>query len=155
MLLALELRETVCRRFLRVKPLFLAGLCLSLLGCASTDMMVNDQRQQPLRGVGHAPLKAQPGSSAAQKQIMAMRAAKNAAMRELAEKIYGADVWASTSVVRGGVYSDTNRNSVEGLVRGARVVSIKAVKNDVYEAIVEVDPADVDAMRSITRKTFH
>ena len=53
---------------------------------------------------------------------MAMRAAKNAAMRELAEKIYGADVWASTSVVRGGVYSDTNRNSVEGLVRGARVV---------------------------------
>ena len=40
-------------------------------------------------------------------------------------------------------------------MRGARVVSIKAVKNDVYEAIVEVDPADVDAMRSITRKTFH
>jgi len=139
-----------------VKPMFLAGLCLSLLGCASTDLMVNDAaQQQPLRGIGYAPLKAQPGSSASQKQIMAMRAAKNAAMRELAEKIYGADVWASTSVVRGGVYSDTNRNSVEGLVRGARVVSLKPVKNDVYEAIVEGEPADVAAMRSQTRKTFH
>jgi hypothetical protein len=118
-------------------------------------MMVNDQRQQPLRGIGYAPLKAQPGSSASQKQIMAMRAAKNAAMRELAEKIYGAGVWAQTSVVRGGVYSDTNRNSVEGLVRGARVVSLKPVKNDVYEAIVEVDPAEVDAMRGRSGRTFH
>jgi len=35
------------------------------------------------------------------------------------------------------------------------VVSIKPVKNDVYEAIVEVDPADVEAMRATTRKTFH
>jgi hypothetical protein len=117
--------------------------------------MVNGSAPQaPLRATGYAPLKAQPGSSPSQKQLMAIRAAKTAAMRELAEKIYGADIWAQTSVVRGGVASDLNRNNVEGLVRGARVVSLQPIRNDVYEAVLEVDAADVEAMRRSARAAF-
>jgi hypothetical protein len=78
---------------------------------------------------------------------MAIRAAKAAAMRELAEKIYGAEIGGQTSVGEGRVYNDTLRMTVDGLVRGARTVSIQPIRSDVYEAVLEVDAAEVAAMR--------
>jgi hypothetical protein len=85
---------------------------------------------------------------------MAIRAAKAAAMRELAEKIYGADISGQTSLAGGGVYSDQLRSSVDGLVRGARVVSIIPVAQDSYEVTLEVDADEVQALRSMPQKTF-
>jgi hypothetical protein len=102
----------------------------------------------PYRAIGYASLRVQPGSTPAQKQLMAIRAAKAAAMRELAEKIFGADVSGQTSLIGGGVYSDQLRSSVDGLVRGARVVSLTPIRNDVYEAVLEVEAWEVAAMRA-------
>ena len=93
-------------------------------------------------------MRVQPGHTPAQKQLMAIRAAKAAAMRELAEKIYGADISGQTSLISGGVYSDQLRSSVDGLVRGARVVSLTPIRNDVYEAVLEVEAWEVEAMRA-------
>jgi hypothetical protein len=50
--------------------------------------------------------------------------------------------------VSGGVYSDQLRSSVDGLVRGARVVSLTPIRNDVYEAVLEVEAWEVEAMRA-------
>ena len=132
--------------------------CAILGGCAPYDMNVGGSALTPAgpyRAIGYASTSIQPGRNAAQKQLMAIRAAKAAAMRELAEKIYGADVGAQSSVGEGRVYNDVLRMNVEGLVRGARVVSIQPIRADVYEAVLEVDPAEVAAMRSHPPKSTY
>jgi len=133
-----------------VKTLVVASLCLLLAGCVGNEeqLRADSIQQLPYRAVGYASLRVQPGSTPAQKQLMAIRAAKAAAMRELAEKIFGADVSGQTSLIGGGVYSDQLRSSVDGLVRGARVVSLTPIRNDVYEAVLEVDAWEVAAMRA-------
>jgi hypothetical protein len=133
-----------------VKTLIVASLCLLLAGCVGNEeqLRADSIQQMPYRAIGYASLRVQPGSTPAQKQLMAIRAAKAAAMRELAEKIFGADVSGQTSLIGGGVYSDQLRSSVDGLVRGARVVSLTPIRNDVYEAVLEVDAWEVAAMRA-------
>jgi len=132
--------------------------CLFLGGCSAYDMPIGGSvvtPSGPYRAIGYASTSIQPGRNAAQKQLMAIRAAKAAAMRELAEKIYGADVGAQSSVGEGRVYNDVLRMNVEGLVRGARVVSIQPIRADIYEAVLEVDPAEVAAMRSQPPRSFY
>ena len=133
-----------------MKTLVVASLCLLLAGCVGNEeqLRADSIQQLPYRAVGYASLRVQPGSTPAQKQLMAIRAAKAAAMRELAEKIFGADVSGQTSLIGGGVYRDQLRSSVDGLVRGARVVSLTPIRNDVYEAVLEVDAWEVAAMRA-------
>ena len=133
-----------------MKTLMVLAACLMLTGCSIGDLQVrvDVSEQLPYRAIGYASLRIQPGKTPAQKQLMAIRAAKAAAMRELAEKIYGADISGQTSLAGGGVYSDQLRSSVDGLVRGARVVSLTPIRNDVYEAVLEVEAWEVDAMRA-------
>lgn len=133
-----------------MKTLIVASLCLLLAGCVGNEeqLRADSIQQLPYRAIGYASLRVQPGSTPAQKQLMAIRAAKAAAMRELAEKIFGADISGQTSLIGGGVYSDQLRSSVDGLVRGARVVSLTPIRNDVYEAVLEVDAWEVAAMRA-------
>ena len=132
--------------------------CMLLGGCSVQDVGLGGGAvtlSGPYRAIGYASTSIQPGRNAAQKQLMAIRAAKAAAMRELAEKIYGADVGAQSSVGEGRIYNDVLRMNVEGLVRGARVVSIQPIRADVYEAVLEVDPAEVAAMRSHPPRSFY
>ncbi len=132
--------------------------CMLLGGCSAYDVGGLGggafTPSGPYRAIGYASTSIQPGRNAAQKQLMAIRAAKAAALRELAEKIYGADVGAQSSVGEGRIYNDVLRMNVEGLVRGARVVSIQPIRADVYEAVLEVDPAEVAAMRAHPPRSF-
>jgi hypothetical protein len=52
-----------------------------------------------LNAVGYAVVSSQPGRSEAQKRLMAIRAARMAAMRDLAEQIHGLKVDSSTTVI--------------------------------------------------------
>ena len=133
-----------------MKTFFVIAACVLLTGCGATEgqLRAELQEQLPYRAIGYASMRIQPGKTPAQKQLMAIRAAKAAAMRELAEKIYGADISGQTSLTGGGVYSDQLRSSVDGLVRGARVVSLNPIRNDVYEAVLEVEAWEVAAMRA-------
>jgi hypothetical protein len=47
--------------------------------------------------------------------------------------------------------ADNTRATVQGLVRGARVVSITPTRSNVYETVLEVDPSEVSSMRSFGR----
>ena len=133
-----------------MKTSMVLAACLLLTGCSVREMQLKaDVNEQiPYRAIGYASMRVQPGKTPAQKQLMAIRAAKAAAMRELAEKIYGADISGQTALTGGGVYSDQLRSSVDGLVRGARVVSLTPIRNDVYEAVLEVEAWEVDEMRA-------
>jgi len=101
-----------------------------------------------IRGIGYAAISIQPGRSKVQKQLMAIRASRLAAMRELAEKIYGLDVNSYSSLSEGIMQADTLRGTVAGLVRNARTVSIGPIKTDIYETILEIDAVDAASMAS-------
>jgi hypothetical protein len=140
------------RKFVPVMALsLLAGGCVSTGGAVPVDA---DGNPVSLRGKGYATISGQPGRTANQKQIIAIRAAKISAMRDLAEKIYGAQIDAASSSVQGRMQGDYVRANIEGIVRGARTVKIGLIRKDVYEVVLEVDPQDVAAMRLNPRPVY-
>ncbi|AXQ98496.1 LPP20 family lipoprotein [Pseudoalteromonas piscicida] len=118
----------------------LAGLS----GCSSlVDKHIEYETVQPetfpvLRAVGYAPLSAQPGKTAGEKQLMAIKVSKLEAYRELAEQLYGQNL-TSTITVKGAIaQNDGLKSRVNGLVRGAKVLKSYAV-GDTYATELELD----------------
>ncbi|OGP15203.1 MAG: hypothetical protein A2054_05755 [Deltaproteobacteria bacterium GWA2_55_10] len=72
-----------------------------------------------VKGEGYAPDKPM---SEAQKRMLAMRAAKTTALREIAEVLGGVAVTGDTTVENAAASSDVVRTSVQGLVKGAQVI---------------------------------
>jgi hypothetical protein len=92
-----------------------------------------------INAVGYAVVSSQPGRSANQKRLMAIRSARMAAMRELAEQIHGLKVEGNTTVIDLMVQNDTFRGIVSGTIRGARTVRINPTGSDTYEVLLEID----------------
>ncbi|MEK6759676.1 MAG: hypothetical protein AABY51_07880 [Deltaproteobacteria bacterium] len=112
------------KKILYLLPVFfflLAGVVM-----AADPQVVTDQRQAFItgsiivKGEGAAPTGK--GMSAAQKRIMALRAAKVVALRELAEIVEGVAISGDTLVINAAVESDAIKASVQGLVKGAQIV---------------------------------
>ena len=99
----------------------------------------NVQTIPTLTAVGYAVVSTQPGKSDAQRRLMAIRAARMAAIRELAEQIHGLQVDSNTTVVDLMVQNDTFRGVVTGIIRGARTVRINPTGADTYEIVLEID----------------
>ena len=72
-----------------------------------------------LTATGYAVVSTQPGQSIEQRRLMAIRAARMSAMRELAEQIHGLKVDSNTTVIDLMVQNDTFRGIVSGVIRGA------------------------------------
>ena len=117
---------------------------LILSACSSfLDKHVVWEYEQPdsypvLRAIGYAPISAQPGDDIQIKNIMAMRASKLDAYRELAEQVYGHQVQGKSQVQNLVASDDKLRSKVEGVIRGARVVKAYPV-GDTYATELELD----------------
>lgn len=83
-----------------------------------------------VKGEGAAP--ADKGLSAAQKRILALRAAKVIALREVSEILDGVTVNGETMVVNAAAESDAVRATVQGIVKGAQVIK------EVYDPLSEM-----------------
>tara|TARA_Y100001970_G_scaffold167731_1_gene205208 strand:- start:3817 stop:4395 length:579 start_codon:yes stop_codon:yes gene_type:complete len=105
-----------------------------------------------LTAVGYAVVSTQPGQSDAQKRLMAIRAARMAAMRDLAEQIHGLQVDSNTTVVDLMVQNDTFRGVVTGTIRGARTVRINPTGADTYEIVLEIDREMMTYLLSVARQ---
>ena len=92
-----------------------------------------------LTATGYAVVSTQPGQSIEQRRLMAIRAARMSAMRELAEQIHGLKVDSNTTVIDLMVQNDTFRGIVSGVIRGARTVRINQTGSDTYETVLEID----------------
>ncbi len=92
-----------------------------------------------LTATGYAVVSTQPGQNVEQKRLMAIRAARMSAMRELAEQIHGLKVDSNTTVIDLMVQNDTFRGIVSGIIRGARTVRINPTGSDTYETVLEID----------------
>ena len=105
-----------------------------------------------LTAVGYAVVSTQPGHSDAQRRLMAIRAARMAAMRDLAEQIHGLKVDSNTTVVDLMVQNDTFRGVVSGTIRGARTVRINPTGSDTYEIVLEIDREMMTYLLNVARQ---
>ena len=92
-----------------------------------------------ISAVGYAVVSVQPGRTPSQKRLMAIRSARMAAMRDLAEQVHGLKVEGNTTVIDLMVQNDTFRGIVSGTIRGARTVRINPNGGDTYEVVLEID----------------
>ena len=107
------------------------------------------ERRSAIRATGYAGISVQPSDVAAQQRLLAIRASKLDAYRGLTEQVYGQYLDATTTVADMAVLSDTFRTQVEGVIYGARVVSIAPVGEDTYETTMSLDQDVVDDLRAL------
>ncbi len=130
------------------KQICIAIVVLLLSGCSQMfDRHVEYESVPPqgfpvLRAVGYAPITLQPGDNSDQKMLMAMRASRLEAYRELTEMVHGQRIDARTEVQSLLTSNDKLAASVQGVIRGAKVIKTYAV-DDIYVTELELDFREV------------
>ncbi|WP_394191881.1 LPP20 family lipoprotein [Pseudoalteromonas atlantica] len=117
---------------------------VSLAGCSSVfDKHVQYKYVEPdsypvLKAIGYAPISAQPGDNDTQRSLMALKASKLEAYRELAEQVYGQKITAGTTVKGSIAQNDQLQSQVQGIIKGAQVIKSYPV-GDSYATELRLD----------------
>jgi hypothetical protein len=140
-------------------------LCLmiglaGLTGCKSVNLAMSNsdsetkslaaplvEKRETITATGYAVVAVQNHKNQAQQRLMAIRASKLDAYRNLTEQVYGQQLDASSTVADMVVTNDTFRTKVEGVIYGARLVSITPVGEDTYETTLSLDKDVVQDLR--------
>ena len=155
-------------------PLFNRSLTLAVLmalaGCTSVELQTPErkisektapaakaaspyqpvvEKRETLTATGYAVISVQQNKNPAQQRLMAIRASKLDAYRALTEQVYGQQIDANSTVADMIMTNDTFRAKVEGLIYGARLVSITPVGDDTYETTLSLDRDVVHEMRAL------
>ncbi len=94
---------------------------------------------RPLKGLGFAQIAGQPGKTQNEKRLMAIRAARMDALRDLTEQVHGIRIAASTTVRDAVVQDDSLSAVVQGTLRGARTLRVSPSGSDSYEVEMVLD----------------
>ena len=132
---------------------------LALSGCKSINVALAPEaetkslmtplveKRETITATGYAVVAVQNHKNPAQQRLMAIRASKLDAYRNLTEQVYGQQLDASSTVADMVVTNDTFRTKVEGVIYGARLVSITPVGEDTYETTLSLDKDVVKDLR--------
>ncbi len=107
------------------------------------------EKREAIVATGYAVISMQNHKNVAQQRLLAIRASKLDAYRTLTEQVYGQYLDASTTVSDMTVMSDTFRAKVEGVIYGAKLVSITPVGEDTYETTLSLDGTVVRDLRAL------
>lgn len=132
-------------------PILASLVALLLGGCGMltpTPSPPPPPPPQPVKvtAIGHGTLSNPQYSqyNQSQQKLMAMRAAKLDAYRNLAEQVYGFRLSGATTISAFANQRDYVRVNVDAYVRGARVLEVRQLPDGSYEARVEAElPADI------------
>lgn len=102
-------------------------------------------------GRGFAQVSGQPGRTLGERRLMAIRAARLEALRDLAEQVHGAGLTSQTVVRDSIVVDDEVRARLVVALRGARTVAIQPKGEDGYEVVMQLDPAGLAVVNRILR----
>jgi len=105
------------------------------------------EKRETITGTGYAVVAVQNHKNPAQQRLMAIRASKLDAYRNLTEQVYGQQLDATSTVADMVVTNDTFRAKVEGVIYGARLISITPVGEDTYETTLSLDRDVVQDLR--------
>jgi outer membrane protein FlgP len=106
------------------------------------------EQRGAISATGYAVISVQDHRTPAQQRLMAIRASKLDAYRTLTEQVFGQQMDSSTTVADALVLSDTFRARVQGIIHGARLVSIGPVGDDTYETTLSLDAEMVNELRA-------
>jgi hypothetical protein len=134
-----------------------------LSGCKSIDLALSEktptttaqmiaplvEKRETITATGYAVITVQNSKNASQQRLMAIRASKLDAYRNLTEQVFGQQVDASSTVADMVVLNDTFRTKVEGIIYGAQLVSITPVGEDTYETTLSLDKTVVQDLRHL------
>ena len=133
---------------------------LALMGCKSINLSMPAtprdtasitppvvEKRETITATGYAVVTIQNHKNPAQQRLMAIRASKLDAYRNLTEQVYGQQLDASSTVADMVVTNDIFRTKVEGVIYGARLVSITPVGEDTYETTLSLDRDVVQDLR--------
>lgn len=101
--------------------------------------VIEPENYPVIQAVGYAPIMAQRGADTTAKTLMAIKASKLDAYRELTEQVYGQRLEGDQSLANLVVTDTQLKSSVEGVIRGARVVKSYPVGDDTYATELELD----------------
>ena len=107
------------------------------------------EKRETITATGYAVITVQNSKNASQQRLMAIRASKLDAYRNLTEQVFGQQVDASSTVADMVVLNDTFRTKVEGIIYGAQLVSITPVGEDTYETTLSLDKTVVQDLRTL------
>ena len=114
--------------------------------------VVEPEHYPVLSAVGYAPIKPQQGQTDSVKTLMAIKASKLDAYKELAEQVYGQRINGEETLANMVLDNSTLRSSVEGVIRGARIVKTYPVGDDTYATELELDMKKVYEIYLTTAK---
>ena len=101
--------------------------------------VVEPESYPVLKAVGYAPINSQMGGNSNEKTLMAMKASKLDAYKELAEQVYGQKIDGKDTLANMVVNNSQLESSVQGVIRGAKVVKAYPVGEDTYATELELD----------------
>ncbi|PKH00992.1 flagellar biosynthesis protein FlgP [Paraglaciecola sp. MB-3u-78] len=124
---------------------FAAVLSICLTGCSGLfNKHVEWETVAPetypvISAVGYAPISDQKGVSESSRMLMALKASKLDAYRELTEQVYGQKIDSGQSLESLIIQNTRLDSSVQGVIRGAKVVKSYPVGDDTYATELELD----------------
>ncbi|GAB5380785.1 MAG: LPP20 family lipoprotein [Aliiglaciecola sp.] len=142
----------------KFNTLFIILLMSMLSGCQSlVDKQVEWETIEPetypvIRSIGYAPIDAQQGANRSSKMLMAIKASKLDAYRELTEQVYGQKIDGEQSLANLVLRDDQLEATVQGVIRGAKVIKSYPVGEDSYATELELDFALVHDIYLSTAK---
>ena len=145
-------------KFQMGKLLSSIGLTLAALlfmGCSTTSeysssvMRSMIDTKENILATGYAVISVQMNENPAQQRLLSIRASKLDAYRSLLEQVYGQYLDVNTTVGEMVVQSDTFRARVQGVIYGAKLVSITPVGDDTYTVTLSLDRSIVDDLRAL------
>ena len=128
-----------------------ASPALTLAGArqAAGEAMRLSERGAQLVGIGYAVISVQNHSNPEQRRLLAIRSSKLDAYRALAEQVFGQYLNADTTIAEMMIEDDRFRAQVEGVIYGARLVSIEPVGDDSYQTTLSLDQHVVQDLRAL------
>lgn len=98
--------------------------------------------------VGYAVIDVQKGQTHAQRRLMAIRASKLDAYRNMAEQVYGIFIETTSQMADLALESENTRGRVQGLVYGSQLVSIRPLGRESYETTLSLDESVLNELVS-------
>ncbi len=135
------------------KLTFLAGFFLILAGCNwyipyedEYDGLSALAQGGVIEATGYSVIQSHSGSEP-QQRLMAIKAARLDAFRQLAEIVYGTYIDSNTTISDLTIQDDVYRARVEGVIYGAELVKIEPISNDTYAVTLGLPRAMVNDLR--------
>ncbi|WP_338018786.1 LPP20 family lipoprotein [Ectothiorhodospira variabilis] len=115
----------------------LTGACAHSYQVPVQGYQYTAMEERTIRVRGHGTSVPRPDLTQSQQKLMAIRASRLDAYRNLAEELYGMRLEGGTSLRDMAGERDRVRSYIDKKIRGARVIDVALIEDDIYETTLE------------------